>query len=68
VQYLEHQTERARLRLAQSARERVLDAHSGLKRADELLGLLSDARAHVATPRIRVVPGAAGDHERMASG
>jgi spore maturation protein CgeB len=50
---LENQSDSERRRIARAARERVLEAHSGLKRADELLRLLDSARSHA--PRMRVV-------------
>jgi spore maturation protein CgeB len=53
VAWLEHQSEAERLRIARGARERVLEAHSGLKRADELLRLLDGAQSD--GPRVRVV-------------
>ena len=53
VAWLEHQSEAERLRIARGARERVLEAHSGLKRADELLRLLDGAQSN--GPRVRVV-------------
>jgi spore maturation protein CgeB len=54
-------TEPERLHIARGARERVLEAHSGLRRAEELLELLNDARAQAAPPRLRVVGDSRGE-------
>lgn len=54
VSYLRHCSEAERYKIAKAARERVLAAHSGVKRAEELERYIETARPRATAPRTRV--------------